>query len=511
MSHTSQLSEEVLSSSLHCLPSVKSVKESRSSKDGHNTIPHLHKLPIPVVSPTPVMEYHLPSTSTKDFTTVSSTKGGQSSSHFGAPRTGPFSASPASAPGSLGVENQNISLTGSIGATKGGPSEKNTTSSDLLHHAAPLPSQSRKKQEQPSLFRGPPTNQVASSSTVSLEAVVAQRTIAEQQRVIQNLQDLLQSTKEKVGYMEEQNRALRQKQYEASPLLAEELEMLRHNNTTLVQQTALLMDEKSWLEKRLESSHIAFKDLSDRLQKQEKIAVERTKSEKDQQHHLSLLRIAETERKLLKIENTEFQKDLDRCDFEKKRWRALVQTLVAHLPSQLNKHVEKHVRTMVKEEEHRFQESAAERKARQESLFREGTQQSSSMNRDLQLIFARNDEEACANPSEMDATSSINAAHEIEMVWRRPTPVIKVKTDGVRRGTNCNEYPPIILGGNIQAAAPPRSRLHTSSHVTASSALAASESRGTLVAVPFRHTPGSPPRLPGSVALGLYTEDSCLP
>lgn len=507
MSNTPRLPEKIVTNSLTRFPSVQSLKETRSSKDDHSAIPPLNKLFIPVVSPIPAMDYHLPNTSKRDFSTDSSPKGGRSSL-FGAPQTETFSASPVSALRALGAENQNVSLTGSIGGTKGGISEVSTTSFNPLHHAAPLSSQCRKKLEQPPLFRGSPSNQVASPSTVSLEAVVAQRTIAEQQRVIQSLQDLLHSTKEKVGSMEEQNRALRQKQFEASPLLAEELEMLRKNNTTLVQQTALLMDEKSWLEKRLESSHIAFRDLSDRLLKQEKVARERTKGEKDKQHQLSLLRIAETERKLLTVENTELQKDLDRCDFEKKRWRALVQTLAAHLPLSLNKHVEKHVRSMVEEEERRFHDSAAQRKARQESLFREASQQSSSMNKDLQLIFVQNEEAACANQSVMTGTSSINAAHELEMVWRKPTPVKEVTIEEVVRGTNHNECPPIVSGGNIQAAAPRRCRLPTYSHAASSSAPAASEPRGTLVAVPFRRTPGSPSRLPGSAALGLYAEDS---
>lgn len=376
-----------------------------------------------------------------------------------------------------------------------------------------LPSQIGDKKERHSLLRFPSETSVPETSATSLEAVVAQRTIAEQQRTIYSLQELLQSTKAAVEYLEEQNKALRQKQQEASPMLVEELNMLRTNNVKLIQQTALLLDEKSLVEKRLEGSHIALKDMDCRLQEQLKITRDRITREEDYQYQVSLLHIAENERDQLKAENAELRRALDRCAFEKKRWRALVHTLAAHLPLSLNGHIEKHVRSMVEEEEQRFKEAVLERKAKQEPLLTEYSSHQSMINSDGYAEGYNSQgyhETGCGDHTIMPSYASGNPSEEIQMIWRKPMAVCEsYQTNADGRGES-EVYKTAGNAGHATASAN-LALVGTTLNSAQLSQPAASKPRGALTSVPFHHSPSIPPRLPGSVALGVYAEDAPLP
>lgn len=396
-----------------------------------------------------------------------------------------------------------------------------------LVSAVPPPLHYSEKKEKPSVNPFPSGGSIVTDgSTTLLEAVVGQRTITEQQRTIHNLQELVQTTKARVEYLEEQNKSLRDKQYEASPMLAEELEMLRKNNTQLVRQTALLMDEKSWLEKRLESSHIAFKDLQDHLQEQLKMSAEKATREEDYQYHVSLLHIAETDRKQLKIENLEMRRALDRCAFEKKRWRALVQTLAAHLPLSLNDHIEKHVRSMVQEEEKRFQEALAERRARQEPLLFDCSSSERRIEngplsgvQDTKAQGGLTNREPAMRP--VAACPSESFSTEIRMVWRRPITLTEenrkqragessssTTADKCTRNHPSHVTPLSRDGGAGAAASALPTALGAHPDTLPLVLPPTAEPRGAFNAVPFHQSSAIPARVPGSVGLGVFQEDS---
>lgn len=367
---------------------------------------------------------------------------------------------------------------------------------------------------------------------------ISLRTITEQQRVIKSLQDLVQATKSRVAYLEDINRALVKEkggQQEPPPLLLEELSELRTNNVKLLQRTSLMMEEKGLLEQQLASTREALNDLGGRFRRQQQLVQELQSQEERWKQQTALLRLSETDRRKLQIENVELRESLDRSAFEKKRWRALVQTLSCRLHPSLNSHIEKHIQTMVMEEERRYQAAVQQRKQRQAALLAEmeaaaaqcrsaglaadgsedpllssrgeassnaisskwsesntGGEGRSVQNAPLQ----RTHDDSGSQPYSSDSTEHLMA------IWRKDK-------DDVGSGSTPYSFSPLASDGSPgsnalesnSASTPEGSPQKTLAHQGAQG------SKGTLPNIPFHQGEGVPARAPGSPALGLFEED----
>eukprot|EP00796_Vickermania_ingenoplastis_P001122 gene1122-657_t len=360
-----------------------------------------------------------------------------------------------------------------------------------------------------------PEQQPPSQAALAEGVALSLRTITEQQLVIKSLQDLVQATKGRVAYLEEINRSLVQEkgaQQEVPPLLKEELDTLRRTNVQLLQRTSLLLEEKTLLQDQLDSAHVALQDLESRYQQQLLQSKEYQSKEERWKQQTALLRLSETERKKLQIENVELREDLDRSAFEKKRWRALVQTLACRLHPSLNTHIEKHINTMVMEEERRYQASVLLHKQRQAELVAEMEAAAAA---NAEQNAAKDDEAFGSTPSEMDTGGegrSTQAARKafrqgdmaspmssqqysdfnsmnVLAVWQKP----KESSSPFSPDSLSSKHAPDSSGATTTASGEP-------SQVP-------SPSRGTITNVPFNQEQALPQRPPGSKALGIYEED----
>lgn len=358
--------------------------------------------------------------------------------------------------------------------------------------SAPTPVPETVSPVMPDVVSPPLPEIIPTASSPVDETRLSFQIIEEQQLIIKDLRAVVKATKERVTYLTDINRDLLKEQggqQEAPPLMVEELAHLRVLSVKLTQQTFLLMEEKKKMETCLESSREAIRDLNAQIQRQQQTIQDFAHKEDQWKQQTALLRVSETERRKLQAENVGLREDLDLSSFEKKRWRALVQTLSCRLHPSLNVHIEKHIKDMVAEEETRFQASQRDRRQRQAALLGEP-------------LFADMKDGCSSSRDCFSAAETTIPDSDLETLGggRSINQILKVKPPSYTTTESTQ-------GGSEDIRAVWHKNSPNSMASSSGSPLMGSP-KGGLSTVAFQQpSPLAPSALPGSQGMGVFVED----